>query len=66
LREVGGRECVGKGKVGEEGRRVVDEKRERVGHAWETGRSWGRLTEEGDPMRGGEGGTGRSIEELIC
>jgi hypothetical protein len=52
LREVGGRECVGKGIVGEEGRRVVNEKGERVGHAWETGRSWGGLTEEGDPMRG--------------
>lgn len=33
LEQVGDGECVGKGKVGEERRRVIDEKAEGVGHA---------------------------------
>ena len=35
LKEVWGGEGVGEGIVGEEGGRVIDEKAEGVGHAWE-------------------------------
>jgi hypothetical protein len=39
LEEVGDGEGICKGGVIELGRRVVDEEGERVGHAWERGRS---------------------------
>ena len=46
LEQVGDGECVGNGKVGEERGRVIDEKAERVGHAWES---------EGSERRGRRG-----------
>lgn len=52
LEEVGGGESVGEGIVGEERGRVIDEKAERVGHAWEG---------EGAERRGEKEGGGEAL-----